>query len=66
MTRRTPQQSPAYRALEADPAADLNPFGVTAGQARLSEPEITRTPESARRTCEPRPVPPDHQAEAAT
>jgi len=38
MTRRTPQQSPAYRALEVGPATDLILLAVAAGQAGLSEP----------------------------
>ncbi len=56
----------ANRALENDPAADLSPLGAAARQAGLGDPEITRTLDSARRTGQARPVPPDHQAEAVT
>ena len=56
----------ANRALEADPAADLSPLAAAARQAGLGEPEITRTLDSARRTGQARPEPPDHQAEAVT
>ena len=54
----------ANRALEADPAADLSPLADAARQAGLGDPEITRTLDSARRTGQARPEPPDHQAEA--
>ena len=54
----------ANRALEADPAADLSPLAAAARQAGLGDPEITRTLDSARRTGQARPDPPDHQAEA--
>jgi hypothetical protein len=54
----------ANRALESDPAADLSPLAAAARQAGLGDPEITRTLDSARRTGQPRPPAPDHQAEA--
>jgi hypothetical protein len=53
----------ANRAREADPAADLSPLAAAARQAGLAEPEITRTLDSARRTSQARPEPPDRQAE---
>ena len=53
----------ANRALEADPAADLSPLAAAARQAGLPDAEITRTLDSARRTSQPRPRQPDHQAE---
>jgi Bifunctional DNA primase/polymerase, N-terminal len=53
----------ANRALDADPAADLNPLATAARHAGLDEPEITRTLDSARRTGQPRPHPSGHQAE---
>jgi hypothetical protein len=56
----------ANRALEADPAADLSPLAAAARQAGLPTAEITRTLDSARRTGQARPAPPDHQAEAVT
>jgi hypothetical protein len=40
----------ANRALDANPAADLSPLAAAARQAGLTEPEITRTIDSARRT----------------
>jgi hypothetical protein len=43
----------ANRALDANPAADLNPLAAAARQAGLGEPEITRTLDSARRTRQP-------------
>ena len=46
----------ANRALDANPAADLSPLAAAARQAGLSEPEIARTLDSARKT--------NHQAEA--
>ena len=55
----------ANRALEGDPAADLSPLAAAARQAGLPDPEITRTLDSARRTGQAQPLPPDHQAEAA-
>jgi hypothetical protein len=56
----------ANRALEADPAADLSPLATAARQAGLSEPEITRTLDSARRTSQVRSKATDHQAEGAS
>jgi hypothetical protein len=56
----------ANRVLEADPAADLSPLADAARQAGLPEAEITRTLDSARRTGQGRPEPPDRQAEAVT
>jgi hypothetical protein len=56
----------ANRALETDRAADLSPLAVAARQAGLGEKEITRTLDSARRTGQLRPDPPDHQAEAVS
>ena len=53
----------ANRALETDPAADLSPLAAAARHAGLGDPEITRTLDSARRTGQPRPPQPDHQAE---
>ena len=55
----------ANRALEADPAADLSSLAAAARHAGLEDQEIARTLDSARRTGPARPVPPDHQAEAA-
>ena len=54
----------ANRALETDPAADLSPLAAAARQAGLGDQEINRTLDSARRTGQARPEPPDHQAEA--
>ena len=56
----------ANRALETDPAADLSPLAAAARQAGLPDTEITRTLDSARRTGQTHPEPPDHQAEAVT
>ena len=56
----------ANRALETDPAADLSPLAAAARQAGLGDQEITRTLDSARRTGQARPEPPDHQAEAVS
>jgi hypothetical protein len=53
----------ANRALDADPAADLNALAVAARHVGLDEPEITRTLESARRTSQPCPHSSGHQAE---
>ena len=53
----------ANRALETDPAADLSPLAAAARQAGLPDAEITRTLDSARRTSQPHPRQPDHQAE---
>jgi hypothetical protein len=50
----------ANRALDADPAADLTPLAAAARQAGLTDPEITRTLNSARHTTRPT----DPQAEA--
>ena len=55
----------ANRALETDPAADLGPLAAAARHAGLDDQEITRTLDSARKTGQPHPAPPDHQAEAA-
>jgi len=52
----------ANRALEADQAADLSPLAA-ARHAGLTDPEITRTLDSARRTSQARPEPPGRQAE---
>jgi Bifunctional DNA primase/polymerase, N-terminal len=54
----------ANRALETDPAADLSPLAAAARQAGLGDQEINRTLDSARRTGQARPEPPDRQAEA--
>ena len=56
----------ANRALETDPAADLSPLAAAASEVGLPDAEITRTLDSARRTGQARPEPPDHQAEAVT
>ena len=53
----------ANRALDTDPAADLNPLADAARQAGLPDPEITRTLNSARHTTRPRH--PDHQPEVS-
>ncbi len=53
----------ANRALETDPAADLSSLAAAARQAGLPDAEITRTLGSARRTSQPHPRQPDHQAE---
>jgi hypothetical protein len=50
----------ANRALETDPAADLNQLADAARQAGLEDAEITRTLNSARHTTYRQP---DHQAE---
>jgi Bifunctional DNA primase/polymerase, N-terminal len=50
----------ANRALDTDPAADLDQLADAARQAGLPDPEITRTLSSARRTTRQ----PDQQAEA--
>ena len=54
----------ANRALDGDPAADLSPLAAAARQAGLSEREITRTLDSARKGSRTRSHAPDHQAEA--
>jgi hypothetical protein len=56
----------ACRALDASSAADLSELAAAARQAGLPEPEITRTLDSARRTRQAHPEPPDHQAEGAS
>jgi hypothetical protein len=56
----------ANRALEANHAADLSPLAAAARQAGLQDTEIDRTLNSARRTTQPRPEPPDHQPEGAS
>jgi hypothetical protein len=56
----------ANRALETDPAADLNELAAAARQAGLPEPEITRTLDSARRTHQGIPKDPGRQAEGAS
>jgi Bifunctional DNA primase/polymerase, N-terminal len=56
----------ANRALEADHAADLSPLAVAARQAGLSEREVQRTLDSARKTGRAHPFPPDREAEAVT
>ena len=56
----------ANRALETGLAADLSPLAVAARQAGLGDKEITRTLDSARRTGQGHPNPPDHQAEAVS
>jgi Bifunctional DNA primase/polymerase, N-terminal len=53
----------ANRALETDHAADLSPLAAAARRAGLTDPEITRTLNSARRTRQARPESPDRQAE---
>jgi hypothetical protein len=53
----------ANRALEADQTADLSPLAAAARQTGLGQPEITRTLNSARRSAQARPEPPDYQAE---
>jgi hypothetical protein len=53
----------ANRVVETDQAADLTPLAAAARQAGLTEPEITRTLNSARRTAQARPEPTDRQAE---
>jgi len=56
----------ANRALDTDPAADLSPLAAAARQAGLTDPEITRTLDSARRTRQTSPKDPDHQAEGTS
>ena len=55
----------ANRALDADPAADLNELAAAARQAGLPEQEITRTLNSARRTrhAPQRPWPPGRRSQ---
>jgi len=54
----------ASRALEADRAADLSVLADAARQVGLTEREIARTLDSARKAREARPLQPDHDAEA--
>jgi hypothetical protein len=56
----------ANRALEADQAADLSPLAAAARQAGLTEPEITATLDSARRTTQAHPEPNGREAEGAS
>jgi Bifunctional DNA primase/polymerase, N-terminal len=56
----------ANRALEADHAADLSPLAAAARQAGLTDPEITRTLDSARRTSRAHPEPRGREAEGAS
>jgi hypothetical protein len=53
----------ANRALETSQTADLSPLAAAARQAGLSDPEITRTLDSARRTTQASAEPPDREAE---
>lgn len=55
----------ANRALETDRAADLSSLAVAARQAGLTEPEITRTLDSARRNSQAHPDP-SPEAEGTT
>jgi hypothetical protein len=56
----------ANRALETDQAADLSPLAAAARQAGLTEPEITATLDSARRTTRTHPEPNGREAEGAS
>jgi hypothetical protein len=56
----------ANRALETSRAADLSPLAAAARQAGLTEPEITATLESARRTTQAHPEPNGREAEGAS
>ncbi len=56
----------ANRALEADQAADLSSLAAAARQAGLTDKEITRTLNSARRTAQASPEPPGHDPEGAS
>jgi hypothetical protein len=56
----------ANRALETDQAADLSPLAAAARQAGLTEPEISRTLDSARRTSQAHPEPRGREAEGAS
>jgi hypothetical protein len=56
----------ANRALDADPGADLSTLAAAARHAGLTDPEITRTLDSARKTRQPHSDPGPHQAEAVT
>jgi Bifunctional DNA primase/polymerase, N-terminal len=56
----------ANRALETSRAADLSPLAAAARQSGLTEPEITATLESARRTTQAHPEPNGREAEGAS
>ena len=56
----------ANRALETDPVADLSPLAAAARQAGLTDPEITQTLGSARRTSQAHPEPRGREAEGAS
>jgi hypothetical protein len=56
----------ANRALETSRAADLSPLAAAARQAGLTEPEITATLQSARRTSHTHPEPNGREAEGAS
>ena len=56
----------ANRALETDQTADLSPLAAAARHAGLTEPEITRTLQSARRTSQAHPEPRGREAEGAS
>jgi hypothetical protein len=56
----------ANRALETSHAADLSPLAAAARQAGLTEPEITRTLESARRATQFHSEPRGREAEGAS
>ena len=56
----------ANRALEDNQAADLSPLAAAARQAGLTEPEITATLDSARRTTQAHPEPNGREAEGAS
>jgi hypothetical protein len=56
----------ANRALEDNQAADLSPLAAAARQAGLTEPEITSTLNSARRTTQANPEPRDREAEGTS
>jgi hypothetical protein len=56
----------ANRALEDNQAADLSPLAAAARQAGLTDPEITSTLDSARRTSQANPQPRDPEAEGAS
>jgi hypothetical protein len=56
----------ANRVLEMDLAANLRPLAIAAWQAGLGWGEITRTLNSARRTSQASPQPPDHEAEGTS
>ena len=56
----------ANRALEDSQAADLSPLAAAARQAGLTDPEITKTLNSARRTSQANPQPRDREAEGTS